>query len=321
MTFLRRGALRATLTALALVVPATAWWFVNTWAYDGTMRLNRIRNDELVAALTAKAAAAGRPAPQFVPEQSWWYATGWTQHWQSIGPGLFLLIGAALLAVGLRRAVRGAWWVLPAAAPAFAAGFPSAGEAAVQTAAGWGVSRYTAPGPSFANQGLHLGGLHGPAWLLWVIAATGWAMVLLPAASTRMRSDARGISWLGLKVSVLVASVTGVAVALAQYLNSDSGPVGIGVRGFAGAAFLVLAGAILLHGSPRRLLSAALFALAAWALVVGMTSVTAGQLANAALYAAALLAAAALSLVPWHEIRERLNGRGTADGQPAAAGN
>jgi hypothetical protein len=287
---------------IALVVPAVAWSWINIAAYDAGLR-NRHRINSLVYDYFAqRAVAQGRPAP--TPPSDDMYSTALAVHWQVVGVGLLLLVGASVLAVLLRRSLRGQWWIGAAVAPAFAANFGSLAQTALHGAAGWGVSTYTMEGPSYAAQGLHLPNLAGPGWLVWATAALGWSMVVVPAAFTRRRDNALGVSVAALIPTGCVAALAAFAVVGAQMMSTSGS--GVHARGPVGAALLVVAASLVLR--DRDPAFAACLIVGSWAVLVGTTSVSEEQLVDAAWQACALVAGAALTLLPWGSLRARLNG-------------
>lgn len=312
----RRGALRPVAVISAFVVPAVVWSLVNIWAYDAAMRASRTRAGVIDAWIAGRAAAQGRPVPQPPQDHMWELATSWATRWQLIGPGLALLGGAALLAVLLRRSLRGGWWVAAVLVPAFAGGFSSAAEAGLHAAAGFGVTVVSMPQPTFAAQGLNLPDTHGPTWLVWAMAAVGVATMMGPAALTKRGVAAAAVMLRGVRAPLAAGALAGLAVLVGQALNTDGS--GYAWRGPLGAAFLAIASCHLLRVSTHRTRSGAALAAANAALIVGNLGVATGELASAAAYGALLVVTAAVVLLPWAAWRTRINDRDLATDAPAS---
>jgi hypothetical protein len=287
---------------IALVVPAVAWSWINITAYDAGLR-NQHRISGLLDDYIAKRAVAqGRPAPTPPSDDIW--SNALAVHWQVVGVGLFLLVGASVLAVLLRRSLRGHWWIGAAVAPAFAGNFGSLAQTALHGAAGWGVSTYTMEGPSYAAQGLHLPKLAGPGWLVWATAALGWSIVLLPAAVSRPAQSAHPLAARRLIAPAVVGALAALLLAGIQTMSTDGS--GLHAPSVVGAALLTAAAGLLVR--EARWTSLPWLLAATWAVLVGTTSVSVEQLTIAAWQAGALVAAAALTLLPWGSLRARLNG-------------
>jgi hypothetical protein len=115
VTFTRRWAPPAVLTVLAV-----AWSAINMATYEAAIRHVRTILDLEAAYVNRRELAAGRPPiPAGGPIEN---PMGWSVEWRTLGPGLLVLVGAAVLAVLLRSRVRGPWWLAAVVAPAFTGG-------------------------------------------------------------------------------------------------------------------------------------------------------------------------------------------------------
>lgn len=162
----RRGA-----PALAFVVLAGGWYVTNLLAYAASLRTLHAAN--------ARTVAAGHPRV-FTNLPTVWALQ------QQIRPVLFGLIGAFLIALLLRRASRGAWFLLAGALP-------------VVVGHGGRLHGWWAPGPGIDQwtfgAGVGMPGLDltrfgaGPSWTLAAGTLLAVAAVVVPAACIRPSPD------------------------------------------------------------------------------------------------------------------------------------
>lgn len=213
----------------AFLVFAGGWYFANVAAEAAQIRTMRSAD--------AKYVAAGHPAPF----SNWTWPSAWSWGNQAdVRSGVLGLLGAALIAVLLRRARTAPWFALAAACPIVLGHSYRIHE---WWAAGPGIDRWTF-GAGVGTRGLdltHYGA--GPHWTLVAGTLLAIAAVVLPALMIDPPAEraARAHFVRGLPYVVLIAAVVGVLVGALHIDNSGDGSSNEML--IAAAVTLLLAGA------------------------------------------------------------------------------
>lgn len=305
---------------LLFVLPSAAWTALNMWAYGASMRHARDVDAAVHAWAVQTAIDNGRDPAEIVPLPAETWAVDWAGRLDAVWPAVLMLAGGALLAVALRRARRGPWFLLAAVAPVLAAPLSSSVGVWRDNAAGLAVASYTGAWPSFAAQGVELPPTTGPAWVLWLAVVLAFAAILAPVAAV---GPARGTA----RLTARAALLRGGTLALALYpvvlaLSTIDVVADISYDGVHAAAWaalcLPLAVALAGRDDVRRTGALLVGALTALGAASGPFDATVGL--TALLVALVLTGLALVPIAPWARWRDRLNGRHTVvvvEGPPA----
>lgn len=225
-----RWAWRIWSPAAAFVVLLSGWYFANVAAFSASLRTMR-RADSIFV-------AAGHPAPF----GNWSYPSVWDWTYQAtLRSAGFGVVGAALLALVLRRASRTPLFVLAGALPVVVG---HTGRIHDWWAAGPGIDQWTS-GAGVGTQDLdlsHFGA--GPSWTLAGGTVLAIAAVIVPALLVRPAAERAPRAWFVRAlpyVALLVVAASTLTGALHVDTSGDGSSHEMLVAALASALFAGLA--------------------------------------------------------------------------------